>query len=275
MLLKNKLFGFLPVLDGFVKYDDPAGGTSTTTTTTTTENDEVPDPDDLESDEFKDKKFGQAEVNKILAKERRNAQNKINARIAELTAAKESKTATEQEKAALQVRIEDLQRSIQTKEQLATEKLAKIQSESKAELERVAKERDEWRTRHEDSLLLGDLANAANEEGAFSTEQLVALLRPKSKVIHVVGEDQKPTGELVVKVYETATDKDGKKSVLVLTPREAVKRMKENTSVFGNLFKDNLKGGLGGTNQAPGRPVAIEDVKTPEEYRKNRGRFKS
>jgi len=84
-----------------------------------------------------------------------------------------------------------------------------------------------------------------------------------------------PTGMLAPKVKFPDTDKDGKSVILDLTVTEAVKRMKELTDQYGNLFKGTAAGGIGGsTVPTTGGKIDISKM-SQEDYEKNRAAIKA
>lgn len=221
------------------------------------------------------KTFTQDQVNGLLAEEKRKHQTTIAKQVADLEALRKAKGLTEKEREALAGRIEELNNSMLTKEQLAAKDRDKITKEYKEQLDGVTKERDTWATRYQDSTIQRAIVDASVMAEAFAPSQIVALLRPLTRLTEVVdGEGNPVPGEFIPKVKLSDLDKDGKPVTLDLTVAEALKRMKDRPSDFGNLFKSGVAGGIGGTSGSGiggaggAGGGAGQAPKDPEAYRK-------
>lgn len=271
-----KKFNFAPVFAGFACYDgdgtDSAAAAAAAEAALKVPVDEI-NPEDLEGDKYKSRTFTTEEVNKIMQKRLRKDAAKAEATIAELTEMKKVAGLSEQQRSVLQARIDDLAKDVQTKEQMAKEQLEKTRRESEEKNKVLSSERDHWKALFTESLLSRTLLDASTKEKAFNNDHVIALLRPNAKVVEELGDDQKPTGNFIVKVNQTVVDKDGKKSVLSLSAFDAVKRMKDDPTC-GNLFEETLKGGLGLTNQGSQRPVDLANISSPEQYARVREQLK-
>ncbi len=91
-----------------------------------------------------------------------------------------------------------------------------------------------------------------------------------TRLVEDLDAEGRSTGEFIPKVKFNDTDAEGKPITLDLTAKEAVKRMKELPERFGNLFKSNLSGGLGGSQSVGNKPLDGERLKNMDEYRKQR-----
>ena len=194
----------------------------------------------------------QAFVNSIVAEERRKLQAKNDQLITQLSTEQNRAGTSEAEKAALQERIESLKAEFATKDELTQRDTKKKLTELEQKLKQEASEKSTWKTRFESNKKKVDLTSAAEQGKAFSAEQVVLVLEPNARLVEVVGEDGKPTGEYETKVRIATTDKDGKAVTLDLTPTEAVKQLKEMPEKYGNLFISGANGGLGGGNLGRG-----------------------
>lgn len=194
----------------------------------------------------------QDEVNSIVAKEKRAFQAKLDQMAADL-AAKPDPTVFQQ-------KIEELSLSLKTKEEQAKAEAEKLkQTAAGREKELVGRaEKAEMRLR--DVFIENGLSKAANSAEAFNSDQVVTLLRGLTEV-----DDQ---GN--VKVKGLTKLEDGSPSLQ--TPEDAMKWMKDNPEKYGNLFKSNVVGGIGGNSATGGlKPGANGQVDlskiSQEQYR--------
>jgi chromosome segregation ATPase len=219
------------------------------------------------------KNFTQDEVNKMLANDRRKHEEKLKKTIEDLETLKKSKSLSEQEKASLTSRIEELQTQIMTKEQLAEKDKQKIEKDYKKQIEQLSSERDAWKSRHDNTLIVNAIQKAAAEHGAFDIGQIVALVRADDpRVAEELDENGESKGIYTPRVKIVDYDDKQKKEVtLDLTITEAVKRMKEKPENF-NLFKDTSQGGLGldsGTGRSDVNSPPLNDPAAYRRWRKN------
>lgn len=231
---------------------------------------EVEDKEDDKVDP--NKTFTQDELNTILKRERKKAEDRTKTTIKELEELKKSKTMTEQDRAKLQTRIEGLQDELLTKEQLSAKEKERLQKQYTKELDTVMQERSTWQQRYTQSEISRSISDAASQQGAFAARDIQALLQPNTQLQEELNDNNEPTGRFIPKVKFADTDKDGKPVTLDLTVAEAVKRMKETPEQYGHLFESTAKSGLGSSGGA-GRGTA-KDVKTmsPTEYREYRNK---
>ena len=247
-------------------YDTPVDAQTTTDS-------EKKEAVDVDVDITKKEQFTQAEVNEIVAKERRKVEAKTKQTISELEALRANSNLTLIEKENLTKRIADLSTQVTTKEQQAQTEIEKWQKkyekDVKAEKERAAA----WETRYQDSLIHTELTSAAAQEKAFSTEQILRLLKADAKAVEEIDADGKPTGKFAVKVKMASKGADGKPVTVEFTPLEALKNMKDNHEQWGNLFEAPSKGGLGLNGSSNPTSVDIKNM-SMDQYIKFRGNSK-
>jgi hypothetical protein len=206
------------------------------------------------------KMFSQEEVNSMLAADKRNLQAKLKTLEDNLAGTLQNSQLTQKQRDDLEVSMEDMRKQFLSKEQQALMEKQKLESDYKKDLENERTQRKLFETKFVDSTISRSLADAAVDNGAFSAEQIVALLRPHTKLIN----DQ-PVVDFNDKHAET-----GEAIVVQLSPVAAVKRMKELATVHGNLFKSNIVSGVGGSSGS-GDPGRIDMRKlTPQQYAKLR-----
>jgi hypothetical protein len=213
------------------------------------------------------KTFKQDEVNALLAKERRTLQDKNKQLVQQLEAMQQQSNLTVQQKEDLQKQIDDLNSQYQTKEQQLQDETKKLQKKLEADTKVLSSERDHWRNTYESEARARAISDAATAEEAFNPTQIVAFLEPKTRIV----EDKSGTTiKYVPKVKFASTNDKGESIELDLTVPEAVKKMKEDTARYGNLFKSTLNGGVGGKANDGGAGNADISKMSFDEYQKYR-----
>jgi len=216
------------------------------------------------------KTFTQDEVNAIMAKNRRNLQTKVTELEGQLSEAK-SGSLTAEEKITLQKRVKELSDSLKTKEELAKQNEEAIKAENEKKISDLQNQLESLQNRYTGETIQRTITDAAVASDAFSPEQIVAILRPNTTLTDELDKDGNPTGNLVSRVKITGKDQDGKDTELDLKVNEAVEVMKKMPEKYGNLFKSNVKGGLGMNTQGDTGGGSVNPAKmTTEEYLKAR-----
>lgn len=255
---------FTEYVPWFLVYDGEGDtGASTEGTGTGTEGDpSPPNPDDDKPT------LSQKKVNAIMAEEKRKHKIVIDGQVKELETLRKSKNLSEQEKTTLTSRIEELQNSVLSKEQLAQKEKQKLETEYKTKLDTVSTESNFWKSLFHKETITRSIVDEASKSEAFSPTQIVSLLKDNTRLSEVLdGEGNPIPGQYITKVKFQDTDKEGKPVTLDLTIPEVMKRMKDRPEEYGNLFKSGVSSGLGqsgGHNKSGKDPSKM----SPEEYRK-------
>jgi hypothetical protein len=218
------------------------------------------------------KTFTQDQVNTMLAEDRRKHKQQNDETIKRLETLQRQAGLSEQQKTDLQKRIDEISAASLSKEELAAKEQQKLKDEHRVSLTAMTADRDSWRSRHDVAMIQRTLIDEAVRAEAISPEQVVAMLSPNTRVVEVLNAQGEPTGQYVPKIKFADTDKEGKPVTLELTGQEAVKRMKDDTNRFGNLFKGTAAAGLGtGRTDAArgGQGDNLENAanESPEKYR--------
>ncbi len=204
--------------------------------------------------------FTQEQVNTFVAEEKRKTQDRQKKLITELEEAKKNVDLTVTDRKQLEQRIEDLQTATLTAEEQQKRAAAKAKKEYDNQVETLTSDRNSWQTKHSQLLIDTEITRSAATEKAISTEQIAALLIPKTKLVECLDDEGKPSGIFEPKVSFPDNDKEEKPIVLELTVPEAVKRMKELPQ-YGNLFEGNKHSGLGGTgSQGKGGKIDVAKI---------------
>tara|TARA_R110000765_G_scaffold8465_3_gene27284 strand:- start:12955 stop:13770 length:816 start_codon:yes stop_codon:yes gene_type:complete len=218
----------------------------------------------------------QAHVNTLIAKEKRDGQERAKKALAEAEALGTKAKLTSEERDSLASRLETMRSEMMTAEEQAKASLRKSESKHETDLKASKAEADAWRTRYTDSTIEGAIISACSHEetAAYEPSQVIAILKANTQLHEELNDKSEPTGRLVPKVKFEDTDSDGKRVELLITVDEAVKKMSESKS-HANLFKSNAVGGAGMFRQHGGSDgnvsarEAAKDYKTYKEGRKS------
>lgn len=208
----------------------------------------------------------QDEVNKIVSDRTAEYLNKANKAQTLLSQLQIENVKTAEERKNFQIKVEELQSTLMTKEQAAAFEAAKIKKEAEESANALQKDRDYWKNSYTQEKITSALINAAITHKAYDPDQIVVQLGSSAKLQEVIDEAGQPTGKLEVKVAWSDFDKEGKPVNLLLSPADTVKAMRQKDK-FANLF---LAEG-GGTGYVPtgGKPDTGSldpDKMSPAEY---------
>lgn len=219
----------------------------------------------------KPKTFTQEDVDKIVGKERATFNKQKETLVKQLEEHKTKYAEGTVERENLQKQVDELRSTYET-EADKNKRMLKEQTEKFTnETASLVKDRDQWKIRYTESRIARELTDAALAHDAISAEDIVLALRGSTDLTPINDDDNKPTGDFDVKVKFSVKDEDGKTKNLVLSPAEAVKRMKENTQRYGHYFKSGQSGGAGGSNTSAGSDngeLRLTENMTPEQYKK-------
>jgi len=214
------------------------------------------------------KQFSQDDVNRFLASEKRKWKDQQQKAIDELEALRAKANLTDEERQQYDERIENMKNQLLTKDQLTEKEKAKLEKAYKKQIEDLTGQLDTWQGRYTEETISRAITDAAVSNDAYVPGQIVAIVRPNTRLVEELDGEGKPTGKMSPVVKLEDKDKDGKPVTLELAPKEAVKRMKEMDEYL-NLFKGEGTGGLGGMNR--GGNNLQSDLKTlatdPAKYR--------
>jgi len=219
----------------------------------------------------KSKQFSQDDVNRFLASEKRKWKDQQQKAIDELEALRAKADLTDEERQQYDQRIETMKNELLTKEQLAAKEREKTTKAHQKEIEKLTGEVSNWKGRFTEATITRAITDAAVSNDAYVPGQIVAIVRPNTQLSEELDSEGKPTGNLVPIVTLKDKDKDGKPVTLKLSPKDAVKRMKEMDEYL-NLFKGEGTGGLGGMNRGgSAKQTDLKNLaKDPAAYRKAR-----
>ncbi len=224
------------------------------------------------------KLFNQDQVNAIVAADRRKlaeAHQTVTKKYQELEGmyknALEDKNLTAEARAQLEAKLEDVQKTFLTKEETLIAEKKKLEENLSKEANQWKEAAIRWENQFKQTLVDRTLQDAAVQHEAYNPSQMIALLRPMTKVAEKLDEQGKGTGlyEVVVDLADINSE-TGSPQITRRAPEDAVKRMKELKDLYGNLFKTNVVSGIGaGTAQggASGGKVDPKKISTAEYMR--------
>lgn len=221
--------------------------------------------------------FTQDQLNRILADDRRKHQEMVKQTVAQLEEYKKNLQLSDQQRTELETRIETLNSSLMSAEDKAKNEILKKDKELKTVAETLTKERDNWKSNYATEVITNNILKASSAHKVVSSEQMLDLLMPKTRLVEVLDADGKTVKGYVPKAKIRVPNEKGEEVELDLTIEEVVKRMKEMPERYGNLFESGMAGGLGGKGSSGGGSNMgdITDLarRDPEVYRANRHKF--
>jgi hypothetical protein len=225
------------------------------------------------------KTFTQDEVNAFLAQERRKNDVKVKELEKKTATALENQNLSQEERKQLEANLEEIKSLSRTEKQQLLHEKKQVEETLTAKLKETEEKVSKTWSMFETSTIERSLLDAAVTNEAYSSQQLVALLRGRSKMVEKKDDKGKPVGDFSVMVELDDRDATtGEPIVTTRTPDAAVKRMKELPELYGNLFKNGVVSGLGGSSVTGGVTpganglLSREQVKalTPAQYDKIR-----
>lgn len=211
------------------------------------------------------KTFTQEEVNRILAEDKRKHQAQYQKVEAQYQTLLKNEKLTQEERDKLNEALDDVRRQLQSKEQLAKTEMKQLEEKLMKQLNEVTSAKELAEKRYNDLVVYRSLKDAAHEGDAFNADQIVTLLKPYVKL----------SGETVMIDFPDRSNDTGEPIVTQMGPADAIKRMKQLPETWGNLFKSNVVGGIGGASATggltPGSGGRIDPRKlTIEQYKELR-----
>jgi len=209
------------------------------------------------------KTFTEAEVAELIQGERKRQEDKVRELITRTESLQKGQSATESEKKLLEQQLEELRNSLLSDKELAEQETKRREAQHANALKDLETDRDGWKTRYHAETINRSIMDGAVAAEAYNPRQIVALLGSTARLVPLLDEAGQDTGRFTVKVkFDTAKGK-----TLDVSVDDAIKAMQDEPEIYGNLFRSNLKNGLGATGTTT-KPKDV-DFKTlsPEEYR--------
>lgn len=190
----------------------------------------------------------QEELNSIMANNRKNLQQKNQQLIEQLTQLRDQASMSAQAKEELETRIEELQTQYMSKEELSKREVSKQAEKHLKEVEKLTSEAGKWQKMYSHSTIQRALLDAAIEGKALRPSQIVAILGQTTQIVEELDATGQGTGKYKPIVKFNDVDDNNDPITLELSPKEAIKRMKDLPEEYGNLFEGDSASGLGAGN---------------------------
>jgi len=244
---------------------DGDGGTPSATPPATPPANPPTNPPAAKGGDGDTKLFTQADLNRILAEDKRKHQERMSQLEAELATLSEDRSLTENAREQLNRQLEDLRKTFRTKEQEIEFQRKQEAEKYQNELKDFRTKAERWEAKYRSEKMTRALQDAAANAGAFRSEQIVALLKPMTEL-------KEKDGDFVAMIdFPDIDEKTGEEIKTLRTPSDAVKRMKELPKIWGNLFESNVVSGVGsGQGQVSGAGDVDVSSLTTEQYMKLR-----
>jgi len=192
------------------------------------------------------KVFSQEDINRFLADDRRKHSQKFEQLEAAYKDALENQSLSKEQREQLEAKLEDLQKTFRSREQQLEHDKKQLEDKYAKEVKDWESKATTWEQKYKQTLIDRSLQDAAIINDAFNMAQIVSLLRPMTKFVEKTDDQGRATGDSVPMVDLTDIDtKTGDAIITRRTPEDAVRRMKELPTLFGNLFKSNVVSGVG------------------------------
>lgn len=219
--------------------------------------------------------FTQADVDKLMAEHRKGLQQQNAELLSQLEELRKNVNLTQQEKDALDARIQTISQQHLTDSQKSAAEFEAFKKKTSSQIEELTGSTSAWKNQFERLLVTNEILRAAATHGAASEEQLLMMLTPQAKVVEATDADGKPIKDkFVAKLPVTIVDPKTKLPTVVdMLVGEAVETMRKDPK-HANLFLVNGKPGLGGVGNTGGSSgggtTEFRPDMSPEEYRKTR-----
>ncbi len=207
----------------------------------------------------------QEELNNMMASNRKGLTQRNTELVTQLQKLSDQTNMSTQAKDELEARIEELQTQFMSKEELTKRESEKLSKTHAKEVGKLTSDTKKWQGLYATSTTQRAIMDAAVAGEALpqAVAQIIAILGQRTHIVEELdGAGQgKGTYKTIVKFSDV--DSDGKPVVLDLSPKETIKRMKELPNLYGNLFKGDATGGLGGTGGGTGkseRPPKLQEL---------------
>lgn len=195
-----------------------------------------------------EKIYSQADLDKHVGGFKFGMKKELEKAAAEAAKLAEDKRLTQEERDQYAKQRDDLESQYKTQKELEEQRVKKLQDDHKKQLETAQGDVKVYKSKYATLLTDTSLLEAVATADEVIPGQLKKFLKPDTFLTDELDESGKATGNQVVKVNFDDVDAAGKAIKLVLSPSEAIKRMKELPERFGNFFKGVGVGGVGAAN---------------------------
>ena len=193
------------------------------------------------------KTFTQDDVDKIVGERLAREKDRFKVEKADLlrqyNELLENHKLTDEQRRAYEVRVNDLESQVLSKDELAAKRIRQREEEWAAKFKHMEEKLGHFKKQHESYRIRTEILKSASASRALNPSQVLGLLAPSAQVEEVLDDQGKFTGQYRVMVA-VAAEEDGQAIEKCLPVREAVKVFLEQPSNF-NLVKSTVRGGSG------------------------------
>lgn len=188
-----------------------------------------------------EKAFTQADIDRVVAKQRRELQEK---HLEEIRRMQKAQGLTDEERNALKKRSEELEDALLSEKDRAKREIERTRKELQEQVEAVKATADRNWGLYTGSMIATEISHAAAAHKAFNPSQIEAIVRPMCVVEDEKDEKLNPTGRHVVLVKTRKKNDKGVVEEVAFSVEKFVEQMKTDDA-FANLFLSERAGGMG------------------------------
>jgi hypothetical protein len=159
---------------------------------------------------------------------------------------------TDDTRSQLEADLESVRSQMRTKEENLRIEKEKAAKEYETKLSSVQEQANYYKELYETSTIHREISDAQQLHDGYNPDQFVALLGPKAKIVEELDSAGEKTGRLVPRIEWGVKTEDGTSETVLLSPKEAVEKMKDDPDTYGNMFRPNVAKGVG-QGTAPGQ----------------------
>lgn len=190
-------------------------------------------------------KFTQADIDKIVADRLGRQKQKFDEQLKTLQDEFSKSSASTAEKEQYVRKIKELEvKHLDTEEQYKT-RISDLEKTFSQKENQLSRERDSIKDTFYNYRIQTELHTAAEIAEAFFPNQVITLMKDKTTIKDVLDEKGNRTGLQQVVVRVEKQKEDGSVYEIEASPMDAVKAMREQPQLYGNLFRSKSKDGIG------------------------------
>lgn len=219
----------------------------------------------------KGKSVPQEEVDKIVEKRLARERKVSRQALEKLKEAESSYKMTAAERDKLASDIAELEKKVLPADEIRKREARKAAEKYENDLKAAQAAAADWQAKYSDLKINHEIETAAAAAGVKGKALpfVSSYLRPNTKVVPVLDDDDNPTGKFVTQVDFEDQGEDGKPLNVQLTLTEVIGRMRELPDRYGDLFEAPGKGGIGKAGGGKGAGTAKDGFRagmSMEEY---------
>lgn len=187
------------------------------------------------------KSFTQADLDRVVAKQRRELNEK---HLEEINRLKKAQGLTDEERKSLEKRSAELEDALLSEKDRARNEIERTRKEALTQVEQAKKMADQNWALYTSAIVSTEISTAAAKHKAFNPTQIDAIVRPMSVVEEEKDEALKPTGRHIVLIKVREKDDKGVVKEVKYSVDKYIEKMRSSDE-FANLFLSERQGGMG------------------------------